>query len=83
MCFAFSYSAGEVVLFLSYQINRRVLATPHLEIIYSTMSVIATYEEVKDLPNQPEKYLFDVRDPPEIQETGQIPTSINIPRKCY
>lgn len=47
------------------------------------MSVIATYEEVKDLPNQPEKYLFDVRDPPEIQETGQIPTSINIPRKCY
>lgn len=46
---------------------------------------IALYEEVKDLPNHPEAYLFDVRDPPEIKETGLIPTSINIPRKhnCY
>lgn len=42
---------------------------------------LVTYEEVKDLPNHPESYLFDVRDPPEIKETGQIPTSINIPRK--
>lgn len=42
---------------------------------------IVTYDEVKDLPNHPEAYLFDVRDPPEIKETGQIPTSINIPRK--
>lgn len=43
---------------------------------------IVTYEEVKDLQNRPESYLFDVRDPPEIKETGQIPTSINIPCKC-
>ncbi|KAJ6637431.1 Rhodanese domain-containing protein [Pseudolycoriella hygida] len=43
------------------------------------MSVIATYEEVKDLPNHPEKYLIDVREPSELVETGQIPTSINIP----
>lgn len=45
------------------------------------MATIATYEEVKDLPNHPEKYLIDVRDPPELAETGQIPTSINIPCK--
>lgn len=38
-----------------------------------------TYAEVKDLPNHPESYLFDVRDPPEIKDTGLIPTSINIP----
>ncbi|CRK95645.1 CLUMA_CG009103, isoform A [Clunio marinus] len=40
---------------------------------------IATYEEVKDLPNHPEKLLIDVREPTEISETGSIPTSINIP----
>lgn len=45
------------------------------------MVEIATYEEVKDLPNHPEKVLIDVREPNELQETGQIPTSINIPRK--
>lgn len=45
------------------------------------MATIATYEEVKDLPNHPTKYLIDVRDPPELAETGQIPTSINIPSK--
>lgn len=44
------------------------------------MSVV-TYEEVLDLPNCPDKYLIDVRDPPEIKDTGSIPTSINIPRK--
>lgn len=43
---------------------------------------IATYDEIKDLPNHPEAYLIDVRDPPELKETGVIPTSINIPRKC-
>lgn len=45
------------------------------------MVEIATYEEVKDLPNHPEKVLIDVREPNELQETGKIPTSINIPRK--
>lgn len=49
----------------------------------STMVEIATYEEVKDLPNHPEKVLIDVREPNELAETGQIPTSINIPRKEY
>ncbi|XP_035912137.1 thiosulfate sulfurtransferase-like isoform X1 [Anopheles stephensi] len=44
----------------------------------NTMS-IATYEEVLDLPNHPEKLLVDVRNPDELAETGKIPTSINIP----
>lgn len=42
---------------------------------------IATYEEIKDLPNHLEKLLIDVREPQELKETGVIPTSINIPRK--
>jgi rhodanese-related sulfurtransferase len=42
---------------------------------------IATYEEVKDLPNHPEKLLIDVREPAELIECGKIPTSINIPCK--
>ncbi|XP_050096885.1 rhodanese domain-containing protein CG4456 isoform X3 [Anopheles aquasalis] len=45
----------------------------------SKMSAIATYEEVLDLPNHPEKLLIDVRNPDELAETGKIPTSINIP----
>ncbi|CAD7080637.1 unnamed protein product [Hermetia illucens] len=40
---------------------------------------MATYEEVKDLPNQPSKFLIDVRNLDEVQQTGQIPTSIVIP----
>ncbi|XP_031618484.1 rhodanese domain-containing protein CG4456-like [Contarinia nasturtii] len=40
---------------------------------------IVTYEDVKDLTNHPEKTLIDVREPNELQETGTIPTSINIP----
>lgn len=41
----------------------------------------ASYEEIKDLPNHPEKLLVDVREPNELAETGRIPTSINIPCK--
>lgn len=52
---------------------------------YSTgagkMSIV-TFEEIEDLPNRPETILVDVRDPPEIKDTGNIPTSINIPCKC-
>ncbi|EDV49316.1 rhodanese domain-containing protein CG4456 [Drosophila erecta] len=40
---------------------------------------MATYEEVKDIPNHPEKYLFDVRNESELKETGVLPASINIP----
>lgn len=42
---------------------------------------MATYEEVKNLPNHPEKLLIDVREPNELVETGFVPTAINIPRK--
>jgi 3-mercaptopyruvate sulfurtransferase SseA len=45
------------------------------------LSRIATYEEVKNLPNHPEKLLIDVREPHELAETGEIPTAINIPCK--
>ncbi|XP_070502401.1 rhodanese domain-containing protein CG4456-like [Chironomus tepperi] len=40
---------------------------------------VATYDEIKDLPNHPEKLLIDVREPHELENTGRIPTSINIP----
>nr|AQY54359.1 heat shock protein 67b.1 [Musca domestica] len=41
---------------------------------------IVDYDFVKNLPNlHPEILLIDVREPQELQETGQIPTSINIP----
>lgn len=45
---------------------------------------IVTYEDVKDLPKHPEKWLIDVREPNELKETGVIPTAINIPRRnCF
>lgn len=40
---------------------------------------IVSYEEIKQLNKYPEKLLIDVREPNELLETGQIPTSINIP----
>uniref|UniRef100_A0A1A9VR25 Rhodanese domain-containing protein n=1 Tax=Glossina austeni TaxID=7395 RepID=A0A1A9VR25_GLOAU len=40
---------------------------------------IVEYKDIKELPKHPEKLLIDVREPNELQETGQIPTSINIP----
>lgn len=40
---------------------------------------IVSYEEVKQLKNHPNALLIDVREPEELKETGQIPTSINIP----
>lgn len=43
---------------------------------------IATYEEIKDIQNHPEKLLIDVREPDELKG-GKIPTSINIPCKHY
>lgn len=42
---------------------------------------MATYEEIKDVPNHPEVYLIDVRNKDELSSTGAIPASINIPRK--
>ncbi|KAG5679624.1 hypothetical protein PVAND_009184 [Polypedilum vanderplanki] len=40
---------------------------------------VAYYDEIKDLPNHPEILLIDVREPWELEQTGMIPTSVNIP----
>lgn len=40
---------------------------------------IVDYDVVKKLPSEPQKLLIDVREPKELKETGQIPSSINIP----
>ncbi|CAH2009453.1 unnamed protein product [Acanthoscelides obtectus] len=44
-------------------------------------SLTASYEEIKKLGKQPSKdvYIIDVREPTELQETGTIPSSLNIP----
>ncbi|XP_065362214.1 rhodanese domain-containing protein CG4456 [Calliphora vicina] len=39
----------------------------------------ASYEEVKDIPNHPEKYLIEVRSKDLVEKDGSIPGSINIP----
>jgi 3-mercaptopyruvate sulfurtransferase SseA len=44
---------------------------------------IATYEEVIDTLKDPERLLIDVREEQEVNVSGQIPTSINIPGKFY
>lgn len=38
-----------------------------------------TFEEIENLPNQAQTLLIDVREPGEITDLGEIPTSINIP----
>lgn len=64
---------------------KRIHFNSILRVLKSSLSMssvpIATFEEVKDLPNHPEKLLIDVREPAEIAETGVIPTAINIPCK--
>jgi rhodanese-related sulfurtransferase len=40
---------------------------------------IATYEDIRKLPNHPKILLIDVREFHEIEQTGLIPTSIVIP----
>lgn len=42
---------------------------------------IASYEDVKALKDDKGTLLVDVREPKELQETGVIPNSINIPCK--
>lgn len=51
--------------------------------VAATMSNTVTYEEVKDLPNHPEKFLFDVREPIEIAAIGAIPRAVNVPCRRY
>lgn len=42
---------------------------------------IASYDDIKDLPNHPEIVLIDVRETLELQERGAIPNCLNIPRE--
>ncbi|XP_050096887.1 rhodanese domain-containing protein CG4456-like [Anopheles aquasalis] len=57
---------------MMHRFNKSVIAPEHL----------ATYEEIVQLAKQPEAeaaLLIDVREPAELEATGRIPTSINIP----
>jgi 3-mercaptopyruvate sulfurtransferase SseA len=45
--------------------------------------LVATFEDILDLPNHLEKLLIDVREPEELRESGEIPTAINIPCKWF
>ncbi|XP_035784519.1 rhodanese domain-containing protein CG4456-like [Anopheles albimanus] len=61
------FSAG-----ITHRFDRSVIAPEQL----------ATYDEIVQLANQPEAdapLLIDVREPAELEATGRIPTSINIP----
>ncbi|XP_038210379.1 rhodanese domain-containing protein CG4456-like isoform X2 [Zerene cesonia] len=40
---------------------------------------VANYEDVVDSLNNPKTLIIDVRNPEEVQSTGQIPSSVNIP----
>ncbi|XP_058834629.1 rhodanese domain-containing protein CG4456-like [Topomyia yanbarensis] len=45
-------------------------------------SLVATYDDIINLPENPGTLLIDVREPEELIATGVIPTSINIPLKA-
>lgn len=40
-----------------------------------------TYEEVKDVPNQLNTFVIDVRNKDELARTGVIPGAISVPSK--
>lgn len=40
---------------------------------------VVTYEDMLKVIQKPEKVIIDVRNPEEIDSTGKIPSSINIP----
>lgn len=61
----------------------KIMGQPYSSEATQIVVPIVSYEEVKDLQNHSEKFLIDVREPQELQETGIIPTSINIPRKIF
>ncbi|XP_016971632.1 rhodanese domain-containing protein CG4456 [Drosophila rhopaloa] len=50
-----------------------------VKFVLRPITTMATYEQVKDVPNHPEVYLIDVRRKEELEQTGCIPASINIP----
>lgn len=42
---------------------------------------VMSYEDMLKVIHQPEKVIIDVRNPDEVNSTGKIPSSINIPCK--
>ncbi|EDW81203.1 uncharacterized protein Dwil_GK11151 [Drosophila willistoni] len=62
----------EAIQVLPWAISQRLYSS-------ATSIGIVDYAVVKKLPNEPQKLLIDVREPDELKETGQIPTSVNIP----
>lgn len=64
--------------------SRIIFAISLVSVIIAASAIgIVSYEEVKDLPNHPEKVLIDVREKQEIIDSGKIPTSVNIPCKLW
>ncbi|KAH8417982.1 hypothetical protein KR222_009792 [Zaprionus bogoriensis] len=61
------------------QIAPRLACAAPARLLSSKPIGIVDYAAVKRLPNEPQKLLIDVREPVELKETGQIPSSINIP----
>lgn len=78
------YCQSYVMNYEKYRIKiSKIMGQPYSTVETPINVPIVSYEEIKDLPNHPAKILIDVREPNELQETGIIPTSINIPRKKF
>lgn len=57
-----------------------------INLTYSTMvdpKRVMSYEDMLKVIHQPEKVIIDVRNPDEVNSTGKIPSSINIPRNFH
>ncbi|CAK1553709.1 unnamed protein product [Leptosia nina] len=63
------------------QIPRKVIPVKYNRHYFSSKADprIATYEDVSNGIKQPKTFIVDVRNPDEVQSTGLIPSSINIP----
>lgn len=44
---------------------------------------VVSYEDMLKVINEPQKVIIDVRNPDEVDRTGKIPSSINIPRNFF
>lgn len=73
-------TAGIVLRTSNLQTRRTIAPQFATARLFSSKPIgIVDYAAVKNLPNEPQKLLIDVREPEELKETGQIPSSINIP----
>ncbi|XP_022825273.1 putative thiosulfate sulfurtransferase, mitochondrial isoform X2 [Spodoptera litura] len=92
---SFHYSLRPIITTMKSQLNacllfdrKFILYTKRTysekETLESTMvdpKRVVSYDDMLKIIYQPEKMIIDVREPEEIQSTGQIPSSINIPLK--